>query len=126
MNQNIMEQQTVSSVSLSSLSIKRPKLITIVCIFGFVIMSPFLFMLYINLENFYLIGIRWIIPFIILFGFVGLVGYWKMRKWGVYVYTAMAIISISYMLVRGSPDIYIHIFSLLIVGAGFANLKKMV
>ncbi len=63
--------------------------------------------------------------FMTLLGLIGLVGYWKMRKWGVYVYTTMAVLSIGYGLIVGISGILGYIIPLVIIVVGFANLKKM-
>lgn len=77
---------------------KRPLIITLICVFNFIgIAISFLGLL--NPEQRALIvrragAVMVPIAFIIcLLTFVGLIGYWKMRKWGVWVYLSMAVIN---------------------------------
>jgi len=147
-----MEQQINNSTQPSSLQGKRPILITILCILGFLgvgfpLISDGPFKSIVRDVIFQQGGPSYVpttreliiqqyssfIPILIfttLLGLIGLVGYWKMRKWGVYVYTAMAILSIGYYgLIIGISGIFssipLLVFPLVIVGVGFANLKKM-
>jgi hypothetical protein len=109
---------------------KRPTIITVFCVIGF-IGVPFVFggllipsarELLIQQYGFSFVPITVLSS---LLGLIGLIGYWKMRKWGVYFYSAMAIISIGYGLIVGIPGILGYILPLVILGLGFANLKKM-
>ncbi|MBU2218893.1 hypothetical protein KKG15_00105 [Patescibacteria group bacterium] len=126
-----MEQQIDNSTQQNSLLGKRPKLITVFCIIGFIGVSFILAGLFMPTARQLLIqqyGVLFI-PVTLLttsLGLIGLIGYWKMRKWGVYVYTSMAVISIGYGLIVGiSFDFLDYILPLVMVGVGFANLKKM-
>ncbi|MBI4125425.1 MAG: hypothetical protein HY609_02315 [Deltaproteobacteria bacterium] len=125
-----MEQQNNTLSQLVISVAKRPTIITVFCIIGF-IGTPFVFGgLLIPSARTFLIqqyGLLFV-PITILsslLGLIGLIGCWKMRKWGVYFYTAMAVISIGYGLVVGIPGILGYILPLVILGVGFANLKKM-
>ena len=133
-----MEQQITAPAQQSSLSEKRPRLVTILCIIGFICAPLVLAGLFLPLFTRFgtLIVPQFgplFIPIsllIILLGIVGLVGYWKMRKWGVYVYTIAAVIYIGHTLFTiGYMWFVINplgtAFILGLVGVGFANLKKM-
>ncbi|SRR5216684_6572167 len=114
----------------SALPAKRPTLITVLCIIGFIGVPVVLAALVIPTARDLLIQ-QYGVPFvpITLFlgvlGFAGLVGYWKMRKWGVYLYTTMAVLSIGYGLIVGISANLGYILPLVIVAVGFANLKTM-
>ena len=123
-----MEQQNI--LQPNSPTAKRPKIITVFCIIGF-IGAPFVFEgllipsareLLIQQYGIFFVPITLLSS---LLGLIGLIGYWKMRKWGVYFYTAMAVISIGYGLIVGISGILGYILPLVILGAGFTNLKKM-
>ena len=125
-----MEQQINNPMPPSSPLEKRPKLITVFCVLGFIGVPFVLGGLFIPTARDLIIqqyGSSFvpITLFTTLLGFIGLVGYWKMRKWGVYVYTTMAVLSIGYGLIVGIPGILGYILPLVIVAVGFANLKKM-
>lgn len=89
-------------------------------------MIPILIQTYSIFLSGYFSSYSWINFFVIILGTIGLVGYWKMKKWGVYIYGLMAIVSIGYMISIGMPTVYVHFFSILVMIIGFANIKKMV
>ena len=63
----------------------------------------------------------------------GLVGYWKMRRWGVYVYALAFIAFIFLQLLKGIGADFVSLFSLIapniiplfVLGAGIYCFKKM-
>lgn len=61
-----------------------------------------------------------------ILGLAGLIGMWKMRKWGVYTYTAMTVLSIGYGLTIGlQTGVVSYIIPAIIVVTGFVYLKRM-
>src|SRR3989344_6652426 len=99
-------------------TVSRPKIITSVCLLGFVGYGLGL----IGLVGFLIFTGAFSTPtavyqllssygsFVIiltsLLTLVGLIGYWKMRKWGVYIYAVMLAIYVVYMLVVGGFNIF--------------------
>ncbi len=125
-----MEQQVESSAQQSSLSEKRPILITVLCILALVFMLLAIggFLMPATRDSIvekYGLTYTIVNVSIALLGYIGLVGYWKMRKWGVYVYTVMTVLSIGHQLIAGNWNIPGHIVHILIAGVGFVNLKRM-
>ncbi len=79
---------------------KRPLIITLICVFNFIGITISFLGLLVPEERALIVrrvgAIMVPIAFIIcLLTFVGLIGYWKMRKWGVWVYLSMALINFS-------------------------------
>ncbi|MBI3632540.1 MAG: hypothetical protein HY225_03765 [Candidatus Vogelbacteria bacterium] len=109
---------------------KRSSLITILCVLGFigelisllVLSNPYMRDLIMKQNGFFPYQVD---LFRSLLGLIGLIGYWKMHKWGVYIYTTATIIWIGCELVIGTPDISLFIFPFIIIGIGFVNLKNM-
>jgi hypothetical protein len=55
-----------------------------------------------------------------------LVGYWRMQRWGVYLYTAMFVVLTSIGLIAGLPFTMAGVLvPLLIIGVGFVYLRRM-
>ena len=109
----------------------RPLVITILCIIafvgtlfvgiGFAIPSTLQ-----TLERLY--GPVFVIISLLMLpiGFVGLIGIWMMRKWGVYTYTVACILNTSYDLISGHPTtIFSYILPIIFIVTGFAYLKRM-
>ncbi|MFH1170450.1 MAG: hypothetical protein V1704_02735 [Candidatus Vogelbacteria bacterium] len=125
-----MEPTKNGNLVQSAPLINRPTIITIICVFGFVavlfILSS-LFMSSARLEITQQYGSTFlpITIFTTLLGLIGLVGYWKMRKWGVYFYTAMVVVSITHGLIVGISGIQSYIGPLVIVLVGLINLERM-
>ena len=114
-----------------SKTIQRPLLITIVCIFGFIgFATMFVALLIPSIRN--LLVQRHGILFIFLsaltliFGVAGLIGYWKMNRWGIYLYFIMAIISFgSGFLLNIRTKLLDYVLPLVIIGIGLVYFKRM-
>lgn len=109
-----MNEQTTTSV-------ERPTIITVICIIGFVGAGLGL------LGSFALLALAPMFGIIALasvgVGLTALIGVWQMKKWGVYVYTASAALSII-----GSLDplnIIGIIIPAAIVAVFWTNINKM-
>lgn len=125
-----MEQQSNNFNQSSPLAVNRPKIITNVCILGFV-------GLLISIGILLVPSIRELLPehsgsFILvtvlttILSLIGLFGYWKMRRWGVYIYIAMLAITVVYGLVGSLPGIFDFIyFPVFVTAVGLMNFKKM-
>jgi len=127
-------QQTTNSISKSYSLQKRPGVITAVCIVGFITLAFVLSGLFIPsvrepvIQKYGFFSFILSVPFPVLLALIGLVGYWKMRKWGVYVYTAMVVFSIGIGFIQGGglgAAVGNNIFPAFIIGIGFAYLKRM-
>jgi len=109
---------------------KRPIIITIFCIIGFIgipitllgLLIPASRDLIIQQYGFSFVPIT---IFTTLLGLAGLIGYWMMRKWGLYAYTSMAILSIGYGFIIGIPFNLGYIMPIIMVIIGFFYFKQM-
>ena len=110
---------------------KRPLIITIICIIGFISAPLFILrLLFIpevatKLTEIY--GKQFVPATILLavIGLIALIGFWKMRKWGVYLYTLMAILGITHAVILQLPGIIGYLGPIIIVIIGFLNIRKM-
>jgi hypothetical protein len=65
-----------------------------------------------------------VIPFTL--GLIGFIGYWRMRRWGVYFYSAMFIVSILLRLIFSEPiSLLSALIPLGIIGVGFIYFNRM-
>ena len=114
-----------------SKTIQRPLLITIVCIFGFIgFAMMFVALLIPSIRNLLIQrhGMIFIFLFALtfIFGIAGLIGYWKMNRWGIYLYSLMAIISFSSgFLVNVQTRLIDNLLPFVIIGIGLAYFKRM-
>lgn len=116
---------------------QRPPLITFICLFFGLFGGLVVFLLF--FLSFIIPGIRDImireygiirftittlVPFTL--GLVGLIGYWKMRKWGLYFYSAMFVFSILSSLILNTQISFLSIIIPLgVIGVGFTYFKQM-
>lgn len=110
---------------------KRPIIITIFCILGFLGSAPMLLGLLLPAARAQLITQYGSIMIPIsastfILGLSGIIGYWKMRKWGIYIYSVMAIISIgSGILLNMQTGIISYIMPVVIIVIGIIYYKRM-
>jgi len=119
-----MSTENINDVN--SIPQKRPAPITIICILGFfgaLVAIPMFFT-----DQAKSVG-AWYPPFGVfstILGFVSLVGLWKMKKWGFYLYVALAIFNQIVMLIKGiwSPyGLMLPVLLILIVANSRKQLK---
>ena len=106
----------------------RPLLVTLACLVGFAGVPMTAYIVIVNRAA--LVAYNgW--PFIwalIVFGAMGvagLVGYWTMRRWGLYLYAAMTALSLLYALNSGSFSLSSSLSSLAITAIGCAYYARM-
>lgn len=109
---------------------KRPKIITVCCILmflGMLVMFAGLLTPSVRLALSRVYGPTFLPASVLTFvlGVGGMVGFWRMQKWGVYAYLAMTITSISVAFAIGIPVDFSYLMPLGISGVGLWNLKKM-
>ena len=112
-------------------TVKRPVIITIICILGFLGALMMLLTLLNPSARTQMIqetGVI-IIPFlmsIFIFWVAGLIGYWKMKRWGLYLYTVMAIISIGGgFLLNLKTGLFSYIMPIIVIGIGLIYFDRM-
>lgn len=87
---------------------KRPIIITIFCILGFIFIPITLLGLILPASRDLIIqqyGFSFVLitAFTALLGLAGFIGLWMMRRWGLYAYISQAILGIGYGLLIGIP-----------------------
>jgi hypothetical protein len=112
-------------------TVKRPAIITIICILGFLGAVMMLLTLLNPSARTQMIqeeGVI-IIPFlmsIFIFWVAGMIGYWKMKRWGVHLYIVMAVISIGagflFNLQTGTIS---YLMPIIVIGIGLIYFKRM-
>lgn len=108
----------------------RPLIITIFCVIGFIGVALSLFTLA-SPASWKLMSAQFgsfFIPSLVIsliLGFTGLLGLWKMKKWGVYSYTGMAIFSTATSLYMKVPFNIGYIVPFVLAFIGFMYLKDM-
>lgn len=112
-------------------TVKRPAIITIMCILGFFGALMTLLTLLNPSARTRMIqetGVI-IIPFlmsIFIFWVAGLIGYWKMKRWGVTLYCIMAIISIGGgFLLNLKTGLISYLMPIIVIGIGLYYFKRM-
>ena len=108
---------------------QRPTLITVVCIIGFVSFGLAAFAVpsfYGRLTATYgaWYGPVWVASLCLTVA--ALIGYWMMKKWGVYLYTVAFLAGTILGVVKGIPFTLLGVVVPIgICAIGFLNLKKM-
>jgi hypothetical protein len=103
---------------------QRPTAITVICVLmalGTVAVIPALFVAGSMLPG-------WYTPFLLASSVVGIacmIGLWTMKKWAVYVYTAMTLVGQIVMLSTGLWTPMSIIVPAIVIAIMFANLGKM-
>ena len=118
------QQNNTISVTPVTAPRMRPGIITFFCILGFIgaAITAAILMISASASNpTTWLGTLIITSLVIILEVVGLIGYWRMRKWGVYVYTA---VQIFYAIYSGF-DFAGFTIPILTVLAGLANIRKM-
>jgi hypothetical protein len=98
-------------------TVKRPAIITIICILGFLGALMMLLTLLNPSARTQMIQET---------GVIGLVGYWKMKRWGLYLYTVMAIISIGGgFLLNLKTGLFSYLVPIIVIGIGLIYFERM-
>ncbi len=106
----------------------RPILITICCLIGFAGVPVTAYFVIVNREAIIAFNGWWFIFALTVFaaiGVTGLVGYWRMRRWGLYLYASMTALSLLYALASGSFSLSSSLSSIAITAIGGAYYARM-
>ena len=124
-----MKEENEMTKQRSNASPKRPIIITVFCVIAFIVFSLSLFALPTLLDLFSTYYGGWFVPIWIgqaLLTLISILGYWRMQKWGVYLYTALFVIgTIMGLLMQVPFTIMGVIVPLIIIAIGFYYLKHM-
>ena len=112
---------------------KRPTIITVFCVIGFISGFISLGLTLLSSRDFNGFSVEtygaWYMPFVVvnmILYLVSVVGYWKMRKWGVYLYTALFAIGTIVGVVAGVPFTILGVIvPIAVIIIGFTYLKGM-
>ena len=107
---------------------QRPIPITLACLFGFAGLPVAAYLLIVNRAavlayngpSFFIAA-----AFFGSLGLAGLAGYWMMRRWGVYAYSAMTVLTILYAAISGSFSLSSSLSSVAIAAIGWAYFTQM-
>ena len=106
----------------------RPIIITIVCVVGFIATALAVPVIFSNAAASIASWYPTVAAISIALTFVSLVGYWRMQRWGVYLYTALKVVEqivVMSMGVWSLAALGATVLPAIIVAIGFANLSKM-
>jgi len=119
-----MEPESAPSVAAPT----RPILITLCCLVGFAGLPVTAYYVIPNREAIIAFnGWSFIIALVLsgVLGLAGLIGYWMMRRWGVYLYAAMTTLSILYAIASGSFGLSTSLSSIVITAIGCYYFARM-
>ena len=110
--------------------VSRPWIIVVLCIGGAIYRIPLLLVIMASLlaRELTVKGQVDLLVFILIFTLeiFGLLGYWKMRKWGIYLYGLGSIAGIMYGYSSNwHPEIYQYAILAIFIGAGLIYYKRM-
>jgi hypothetical protein len=103
----------------------RPVAITVICIIGFIGLIPSVLLIFSPVAS--SIG-AWYPPFLALAsigGLISFIGMWLMKKWGVYTYIGLTIMSQIVLLTKGVWNPLALMIPLIVIIIGYSNLKTM-
>lgn len=119
------EQNTNKQWFEKNEGIKRPTVITIICVLGFVgaaVTLPLIFS-----DRARQIG-SWYPPYLAFsaaIGFVCMLGLWRMKKWAAYSYAGLTVLSQIVLFTMGVWSIMALIIPVIVVGIALTHVKKM-
>jgi hypothetical protein len=104
---------------------QRPFPITLICLIGFIgvlISIPLIFSPFVSMFG------AWYPPYLalsVVVGFVSMLGLWKMRRWGLFLYTAAFFINQIILLKAGLWNPMGLALPLVVILIGFSTLPRM-
>ena len=104
---------------------KRPLAITIICVIvsiGILLTLPMIFsQASLNIGSWYPL----FLGFSTILGFVCMIGLWKMKKWGVFIYTIFVAINQILLYSLNLWNYMALLIPAIVIGIGFYYLKEM-
>jgi len=103
----------------------RPTAITVICILGFIGALMTIPLIFTDLAR--SIG-AWYPGYLgvsVIVGLVCMLGFWQMRKWAVFAYTALVAVNQVILFMTGLWNIFGLVIPLVVIAIGFAYLSKM-
>ena len=117
--------ETSPSIEAAKPSNSRPVIITVLCVVmvvGAVISIPIIFsQIARNIGAWY----PPLVAFSVVVGLVCMIGIWKMRKWGVYAYTAFFVVNQVVLLATGLWSISALAIPGIFIAIMFSQVSKM-
>jgi hypothetical protein len=114
----------LASCAMNDTKVERPTVITVICVLmalGAVATVPMVMMAASQLPG-------WYTPFVLASAAVGLVcmvGLWTMRKWAVYLYTAMTVVGQVVLFATGLWVAQSIVVPAIVIAVMFSQLGKM-
>lgn len=107
----------------------RPLAITIICVLGFIGVGLGIPLLLTLLGTGAAAGLPgWYLPYLgltILIGLAALIGLWKMKKWGAYLYAGMFLVNQVILLASGLWSVGALVIPLIVTLIALSQLSKM-
>ncbi len=108
-----------------TLTPKRPTVITVICILGFIGAALSIPVIFSNVAQ--AIG-SWYPPYLgasAVAGLICMLGLWKMKKWSVFAYTALVIANQVILFTMGLWTPFALLIPAVVIVIGFTHLSKM-
>ncbi len=120
-----MNETTIDQV-VTNQKTKRPVAITIISILGFIgsLFSILILILALSkgrVSTAYAI----MLPLSSIIGIASMVGLWKMKKWGVYLYSVLILFNQIFLIYLGVWSAVSLIIPAIVLGVAYANINKM-
>ena len=112
-------------MSLPANKIERPRIISVICILGFigVVLSGYWILK--AQPGDYERGDLLLTGGSSLIGLIGLIGIWRMKKWGANLYTVIAVVNIAYLFFTDKEFLSSLIISAIVIFILLSNYSKM-
>ena len=116
---------STTSESPPPLPVVRPVAITVICIVGIIGALFTIPLVFSDIAR--QIG-AWYPPYLAFSAVIGgicMVGFWKMRRWAVFIYTAFCAINQMVLLLTGHWNVFAILLPGIVIAIGFSYLSRM-
>lgn len=121
-----MEQDRIIDAENDNTRIKkRPIALTVICVIGFIGAAFAIYILFTHAAR--SVG-SWYQPYLgfsIVVGLAALIGLWKMKKWGAYLYAGLMVVNQIVMAYMGVWNITSLIVPAIVTAIAFFHIKDM-
>jgi hypothetical protein len=120
-----MENENILRQNKAEVNYKRPIIITIICVLGFIqtlITSPAIF---IDTSKIYGSGFNFYVLVSIIVGYLCVIGLWQMKKWAAYAYVGLFFLTLILSIAIGSFSIWPFLIHGVVLVIILFHLDKM-